>query len=89
MAQIRRHGVHARPATALGVARINVQHRFPGLSLLTGLHVRRRGIVLDAMLAAEYVEVTENNARDIRRSVRLPAFLKKTNSRVRSRMYKK
>lgn len=74
MTQIRGHGVHARPATAFGAAGIDVQHRVPGLSLLTRLHVRRRGIILDAVFAAEYVEVTENNARDIRRSVRLSVF---------------
>lgn len=82
MTQIRGHGVHARPATAFGAARIDVQHRVPGLSFLTGLHIRRRGIILDAMFAAEYVEVAENNARDVRWSVRLSIFTlnKKDNS---------
>lgn len=74
MTQIRGHGVDARSATALGAAGIDVEHRVPGLPLLTGLHIRCCGIVLDAMFATEYVEVTENNARDIRRSIRLPAF---------------
>lgn len=80
--QIRGYGVHTRPATAFGAAGIDVQHRVPGLSFLTGLHIRRRGIILDAMFAAEYVKVTENNARDVRRSVRLPVFTlnKKDNS---------
>lgn len=74
MTQIRGHGVHARPAAALGAAGIDVEYRVPGLPLLTGFHRCRRRIVLDAMFAAEYVEVTENNACNVRRSVRLSIF---------------
>lgn len=71
VAQIRGHGVHAGPATALGAAGVRVEHHVPGLPLLARLHVRRRMIVLDAVLAAEYVEVAEDDARDVRRPVRI------------------
>lgn len=77
MTQIRRDGVHARSATALGATGIDIQHRVPRLSLLTGLYVCCRWIVLDAMFAAKYVEIAKNNARDIRRPVCVPVFVLK------------
>jgi len=86
MTQIRGHSVHTWSATALSATGIDIQHRVPGLSFLTGFHVRRRGTVFYAMFAAEYVEVTKNDARDVRRSVRLSVFTLKKTIRVRSPM---
>jgi len=79
--QVRRYGVHARPAATLGAAGVRVEHHVPRFPLLTGLDIRRRGVVFDAMLAAEYIKIAEYDACDIRRSisVRIPVFpLKKT-----------
>lgn len=76
VAQVRGHGVDARPATAFGAAGIRIEHDVPGLPFLTGFDVRCRRVVLDAVLAAEYVKVAEDDARDVRRPVRVhvPAF---------------
>lgn len=68
MTQVCGHGIHARPAAALSAAGINIQNRVPGLSLLTRLDTRHGIVALEAVFAAKYVEVAQNNARDIRRS---------------------
>jgi hypothetical protein len=81
MAQVRRYSVHARSAATLGAAGIRVEHHVPCFPLLTGLDIRRRGVIFDAMLTTEYIKIAEYDARDIRRSIsiRIPAFsLKKT-----------
>jgi len=76
MTQVRRYGVHARSAATLGAARIRIKHYVPRFPLLTGFDIRRRGIIFDAMLAAEYIKIAEYDTRDIRWSisVRVPTF---------------
>lgn len=85
--QVRGHSVHARPTAALSAAGINIQDCVPGLPFMAGFHACHGTVVLDAVFtAAKYVEVTEDNARDVRRPG-VSAFTLKNDSEYRNFIY--
>lgn len=87
MTQISGYSVDTWPTATLGAAGINIQHCIPSLPLLTRFHICRCRIILNAVFTAKYVKVTENNTRDIRRSVRVCVStftLKKIASKISS-----
>lgn len=66
MTQVCRNSIDTGPSATFRTARIDIQDSFPRPSFLGRLDCIDRIIIVDGMFAAEYVEVAQNNAGDIR-----------------------